>query len=193
MARFILIRHGETDWNIEGRYQGQSDVPLNENGRRQSRELASALAENRPSVIYCSDLKRARESAEILAKALSLSIHEDPRLREIDLGSWEGMLFEDIQANYADLLKLRKLDPKTVSAPGGETIEQVRLRVMAAIKDIVERHPNETIAVVSHGLPLAILIASHQGSPINEVWDLIPQNGKPFLIPEWKLAERPFP
>ena len=189
MTRLILIRHGETDWNVDGRYQGQSDVPLNDRGRYQSVELAVTLRESSPSVIYSSDLSRAGESAEILGRALGVPVHKDRRLREIHLGSWEGMLFEDIQAKYSELLKLRKLDPRTVSAPGGETIEQVRVRVMAAIRDIVESHPNETIAIVSHGLPLAILIACYQGRRIDEVWDLIPQNSKPFHISEWNWKD----
>ena len=182
MTCLILIRHGETDWNVEGRYQGQSDVPLNDRGRRQSAELAAVLREREPSVIYCSDLRRAGESAEILGRALGLCVYQDSRLREIHLGSWEGMLFEDIQTKFSELLKLRKLDPRTVSAPGGETVEQVQIRVMAAIRDIVERHPNETVAIVSHGLPLAILIAHDQDRPIEEVWDLIPQNSTLFAM-----------
>ncbi len=185
MTRFILIRHGETDWNAEGRYQGQSDVPLNDRGRRQSAELAAELRENQPAAIYCSDLKRASESAEILGRALGVHVYQDPRLREIHLGSWEGMLFEEIQTIYSELLKLRKLDPRTVSAPGGETVEQVRIRVVAAVRDIAERHTNDTIAIVSHGLALAILIARYQGRPIEEVWDLIPQNGELFYISGW--------
>lgn len=185
MTRFILIRHGETDWNAEGRYQGQSDVPLNARGRSQSAELSAELGENQPVAIYCSDLKRASESAEILGRALGVSVYQDPRLREIHLGCWEGMLFEEIQAKYSDLLNLRKLDPRTVSAPGGETVEQVRIRVMAAVRDIAKQHINETIAIVSHGLALAILIARYQGRPIEEVWDLIPQNGKLFFISGW--------
>ncbi|MCI0415034.1 histidine phosphatase family protein [bacterium] len=187
MARFILIRHGETDWNLEGRYQGQSDVPLNERGRRQSEELAVTLRESMISNIYCSDLIRASESAEILSRALGLVKQEDPRLREIHLGSWEGMLFAEIQAKYSELLKMRKLDPRTVSAPGGETLEQVRVRVMASVTDILERHPNETSAIVSHGLPLAILIACYRGRSLREVWDLIPENSNPIETPEWNF------
>jgi alpha-ribazole phosphatase len=185
MTCLILIRHGETDWNVEGRYQGQSDVPLNDRGRRQSAELVTELRENKPSAIYTSDLKRASESAQILGTALGLPVYQDPRLREIHLGSWEGMLFEEIQAIYSDLLKRRRLDPRTVSAPGGETVEQVRSRVTAAVQDIAKQHVSETIAIVSHGLTLAILISIYQQRPIEEVWDLIPQNSKLFLISRW--------
>ena len=176
MTHFILIRHGETDWNVERRYQGQSDIPLNERGRRQSYELISLLAVRKPSMIYCSDLSRASETAEILSSELSVPFTRDPRLREIHLGSWEGMLLQEIQAKYSELLLLRKQDPHIVSAPGGETLIQVQSRVLAAIEDIRKIHQNESVAIISHGLPLAIVQAWHEGRRIEEVWDLIPEN-----------------
>ena len=182
MVCLILIRHGETDWNLEGRYQGHSDVPLNERGRTQSFELAKTLRKEQPVLIYSSDLMRAVESAEILGRNLGIRVIQDPRLREIHLGSWEGMLFEEIQAKDSDLLKLRKQDPRTVSAPGGETVENVRVRVTACVSEILERHPDQTIAVVSHGLPLAILIAHFRRRPLEEVWDLIPPNCEPIAF-----------
>ncbi len=156
MTRFILIRHGETDWNVEGRYQGQSNVSLNERGYRQALEVAFTLKDREPSIIYSSDLKRARETADVIAGVLGLLVRMDPRLREIHLGEWEGMLFEQIKASYSDLLKLRKQDPRTVSAPGGETVEQVRIRIMSAVAEIVKTHPHEAVVLVSHGVPLAI-------------------------------------
>lgn len=182
MTHFILIRHGETDWNVEGRYQGQLDIPINERGRKQSYELIPLLAVRKPSMIYCSDLSRAWETAEILGSELGISITRDPRLREIHLGSWEGMLFQEIQAKYSELLLLRKLDPHIVSAPGGETLIQVQSRVLAAIDDIKKHHQNESVAIISHGLPLAILQALQQGRRIEEVWDLIPQHCLPIEL-----------
>lgn len=182
MTHFILIRHGETDWNVEGRYQGQLDIRLNERGRQQSYDLISLLDVRKPSMIYSSDLSRARETAEILGSELRVPILLDPRLREIDLGSWEGMLFEEIQAKYSELLVLRKQDPHNVSAPGGETLIQVQNRVFAAIDDIRKIHQNESVAIVSHGLPLAIVQAWHQGRRIEEVWDLIPEHCLPIEL-----------
>lgn len=96
MTRLILVRHGETDWNVEGRYQGHSDVPLNARGRAQAARLAEALRGSDIRAIYSSDLARARETAEALAHATRLAVQHDPRLREIDQGDWEGMLFLEI-------------------------------------------------------------------------------------------------
>ena len=182
MTRLILIRHGETDWNVEGRYQGQSDVSLNDRGRREFASLAATVAESNPSVIYSSDLSRAKESAEIIGRVLGLSVCVDSRLREIHLGSWEGMLFQEIQEIYSDLLERRKLDPHNVRAPGGETISEVESRVVASVKDILNRHPDETVVIVSHGLPLAILRARYQGLPIEQVWELVPKNNTLFFL-----------
>lgn len=176
MTRLILIRHGETDWNVEGRYQGQSDVPLSERGRFQAAEMRPHVQVLKPAAIYSSDLIRARETAEILASPLQLTVRIDPRLREIHLGEWEGLLFDEIQARYSGLLKLRREDPAKVSAPGGETVAQVRDRVLAATGEIAERHRDQTVVLVAHGLPLAILIALHQHRPLTDVWDLIPEN-----------------
>lgn len=176
MIRLILVRHGETDWNLEGRYQGQSDVPMNDRGRRQSADLVPDLKAYQPSIIYSSDLKRAGETAGILSQELGVPVIFDPRLREVHLGSWEGMLFPEIQARYSELLVLRRQNPDSVGAPGGETLTQVRMRVLAAIEEIKSRHQNECVAVISHGLPLAILQAWHHGRSISEVWDLVPRN-----------------
>lgn len=182
MTRLILIRHGETDWNVEGRYQGQSDVPLNAHGREQAARLAEALREADIRAVYSSDLARARETAEALARATGLTVHPDRRLREIDQGEWEGMLFADIQARYAREFERRRADPLSVAPPGGETVGQVRQRVLAAVEDILRRHPAETVAVISHGLALAIVRAEYQGHPIEKVWDLIPENSTPVEI-----------
>ena len=176
MTRLILVRHGETDWNVEGRYQGQSDVPLNKAGRLQAAEMRPQIQALLPAAIYSSDLVRARETAEILAGPLGIPVQVDPRFREIHLGEWEGLLFDEIQARYSGLLKLRREDPAKVSAPGGETVAHVRDRVLAATKEIIEVHGDQTVVVVAHGLPLAILIALHQHRPLTDVWDLIPEN-----------------
>jgi broad specificity phosphatase PhoE len=96
----ILIRRGQTDWNLAGRYQGQSDLPLNQHGREQALQIARSLDGTGLSAIYASDLARARDTAQILARAAGLKVQLDPWLREINQGEWEGMLFAEIQARY---------------------------------------------------------------------------------------------
>ena len=177
MTRFILIRHGETDWNIEGRWQGQASVPLNERGREQAFQIARALAGIKIAAIYSSDLSRARETAEALASTSKLKVQFDVRLREIHQGKWQGLLVSEIQARYAEAFQQRMADPMSVAPPGGETALQVMERVVAAIEEIRQMHSDETVAVVSHGFAIACLLAHYQNLSIEKVWDLIPENG----------------
>ena len=182
MNRMILIRHGETDWNIEGRWQGQIDVPLNENGMRQAGEIAQALRDKDIGVIFSSDLLRARQTAESIAKALGVEVDVDARLREIHQGEWQGLLISEIQERYqAEFIK-RKKDPLAVAPPGGETARQVQERVLDFIEDISARYFQTNIAVVSHGFAIAIIIAHFKKIPIEKVWDLVPPNGATFEL-----------
>jgi alpha-ribazole phosphatase len=185
MTELILIRHGETDWNVEGRYQGQSNVPLNEHGREQARRLAAKLRGVQVAAIYSSDLARARETAEILSEATGTPLFLDPRLREIHQGLWEGMLFQDIRRRYAEAFQRRKTDPLKVAPPEGETVGQLRRRVLSALKTILEAYPHNQVAIVSHGLALAIMRVTLNKLPIEHVWDYIPPNAEPqFLTAE---------
>ncbi|NIS82486.1 MAG: alpha-ribazole phosphatase [Anaerolineales bacterium] len=186
MTTLILIRHGVTDWNLEGRYSGQSDVPLNTQGREQALAVSTRLEGETIDAIYSSDLMRARQTAETLIRNRSVPLYLDPRLREIHQGDWEGMLFAEIQARYAEAWKTRKNDPLSVAPPGGETVGKLRQRVLAAIRDILQAHPQGTVAVVSHGLSLAIIRAHIASVPIEKVWDYIPSNAHP----EWFMVEK---
>jgi alpha-ribazole phosphatase len=176
MTRLVLVRHGETDWNAEGRYQGQSDVPLNATGMAQAKALALRLSGERLDAIYTSDLARAAQTAEALAAETGAPIHREPRLREIDQGEWEGLLLTEIQARYAEEFRRRRLDPLGTRPPGGETVGQVRERVLEVIHEIHRDYPSGTVAVVSHGLALALVKVHLAHLPVQEVWDHIPPN-----------------
>jgi probable phosphoglycerate mutase len=178
MTRLILIRHGQTDWNVEGRYQGQVDIPLNEHGREQAAQIARALSGANLAAIYASDLARAGETAKALAEAAGLQVRVDPRLREINQGRWEGRLFDEIRAEYPEELKRRRENPLAFAPPGGETVGQVKERVLAAIADVVHRHPTQSVAIVSHGLALALVRAYYGDYPAGKIWDLVPGNGE---------------
>lgn len=187
MTTLLLIRHGQTAWNLEGRYTGQSDVPLNDTGRTQARELAARLQNIPPDAIIASDLIRARETAEIIAAHLGiLAIQTDHRLREVNQGQWEGMYFPDIVARYAQEFASREADPLNVAPPGGETVGQVQERVHASVDDIVARHPEQRVAVVAHGMVLALIRLQAYRYPIERVWELLPPNAQ---VEEIELEE----
>jgi len=185
MTRLCLVRHGQTDWNLEGRYQGQSDVPLNENGRLQAHSLAQILQFHPFAAIYTSDLVRARETAETIAVNLRLPVTIDSRLREINQGEWEGQLVDIIKARYADLWQQRSVDPASVRPPGGETIGEVTTRVQACVEDVVQERPNSSVLIVSHGLALATIICKVEGIPVGQTYDHIPDNAAPVWV-DWE-------
>lgn len=184
MSRLILIRHGETDWNVTGRWQGQADVPLNGCGREQAERLARDLAGQDIAAIYSSDLSRARDTAAPLAHLLGLTIIVDGRLREVNLGAWEGMLSEDIASQYPQELSARRRNPLHARAPQGESVMEVIARIIEAVKEITARHPNETVAIVSHGVALAAVICQAEAIPLAQIYTHIPENAKPYIV-EW--------
>ena len=189
MTRLILIRHAETDWNVEGRWQGQADPPLNAVGRAQAEGLAAGLAGQRFEAIYSSDLQRACETAEIVAASLGLTVTPDARLREIHQGVWEGLLATDVEARYPNELAARRSDPIGGRAPGGESVAEVAARVWAAADDIARRHPLGPVIIISHGLALATLLCRTRGIGLERARELIPENAKPETI-EWTTVER---
>jgi alpha-ribazole phosphatase len=177
MTRLLLIRHGETDWNVEGRWQGQADVPLNRRGRQQAVTVARSLCNTNIHAIYSSDLQRAWQTARVLARIKNLPIQGDARLREIHQGEWQGLLIDEIQMKYAHEFRRRHDNPLQVAPPGGETALQARDRVVNMVNEIVKKHAEDTVAVVSHGFVIAIARTYYAGKPIEEVWEMVPDNG----------------
>lgn len=161
-TRVLLIRHGETAWNANGRWQGHAPVPLNESGLAQSQRLGRYIKSEdvRIDVIYSSDLKRAMQTADPIAEALNLPIHPDPRLREVDLGDWQGLTREEAEAWDAERYAAFRADWHAVPTPNGESRNDLKARVRAAFDDITARHPDQVIALVSHGGTLGMLIES---------------------------------
>jgi broad specificity phosphatase PhoE len=185
MTELCLVRHGQTDWNLDGRYMGQSDIPLNATGRSQAHDLAEKLKGQRFSAIYTSDLQRAQATADAIAAVLELPVRTDTRLREINQGEWEGKLVDIIRNQYAELWKQRTTDPASIHPPGGETVREVADRVHAALDDIVHIHPNGPVLIISHGLALATVICKVRGIPIGQAYSVIPENTEPIWV-EWK-------
>jgi len=184
MTKLCLIRHGQTDWNLEGRYQGQSDVPLNEQGLKQAQSLIESLNGHSFTAIYTSDLIRARQTAEPIANKLGIPMQIERRLREINQGEWEGVLVEDIKARYAEIWSKRTVDPASVRPPGGETVGEVAERVYAALDDISRLFPTGRLLIVSHGLSIATAICRDKGIPVGQAYTVIPDNVQPVWM-EW--------
>jgi broad specificity phosphatase PhoE len=177
MTSWILVRHGATDWNRDGRYQGQADPPLNAVGWAQAERLAEELAGRRIEALYGSDLQRARDTAGRVALRLGLPVTQEPRLREIGLGAWEGLLVGDIMAGYPAEWLAIQADPLHARAPGGESVIEVAQRAIDCLGDLARRHPAGPVVIVSHGLTLACLRCTIDGIPLEQARDHIPPNG----------------
>ncbi len=187
MTEFWLIRHGQTNWNLTGRWQGQTPLSpgLNETGRRQVLAIRDQLQGMMISAVYSSDLLRASQTAELLAASLGLPVMLEPRLREIDLGIWEGMLSEEIEQKYPQELADRARNPFYSRAPQGESPHDVAKRVLAAMDEIAEPHRDESILIVSHGIALAIIICHAEGISLEDVYQHIPDNALPYRV-QWR-------
>jgi probable phosphoglycerate mutase len=150
-ARLLLIRHGQSTWNDERRIQGQLDPPLSMLGREQARRLAVRLARRQFEAFYCSDLRRTRETAEEIARAIGREPVLMPGLREVMLGDWEGLRTEDIEKRFPeDWLRWREL-PSWDIPPGGEGAQPFEARVHSVIDEILGRHPHGETLIVTHG------------------------------------------
>ena len=160
ITRILLVRHGATEWNIHKRAQGHADIDLTDEGRAQALHAANELSDTDIAAVYSSDLKRALDTATVIAEAHGLKVTVDPDFREIDQGDWEGLTVDEIRTRWPDLWgPARHYNPR----PNGETPQQVRDRAVKALRKAVEAHPGETIVVVSHGGTIRWLSAEALG------------------------------
>jgi 2,3-bisphosphoglycerate-dependent phosphoglycerate mutase len=151
MTELILLRHGETDWNRELRFQGHVDVALNAIGQEQARRLARRLARETAHRLYASDLLRARQTAHPVALQLGLASVSDPALREQSFGRVDGMRVDEIKAQHPQAWEGWLKFQEDFSMPEGESTRQFHARVMDAVHRLVTAHPGQTLVIVTHG------------------------------------------
>jgi broad specificity phosphatase PhoE len=169
-VRILLARHGETVFNVEGRWQGQSDSPLTERGIAQAEQLALALANERVAAVYASDLGRAFGTAERVAAPHQLQVVPDSRLREIDVGDWTGLSRAEIKAIDGERLQAWGERPATVKHPRGEGLGEAQARALAFFGERMPAHAGETIVVVTHGAIGQAIIVHAMGSTLADLW-----------------------
>jgi len=167
-VEIVLVRHGTTDWNLQGRCQGSSDRELSEAGIRQAGQIAALLGEEKVGAIYCSNLRRARQTAEVISRPHDLPLFIEADLRELDHGDLEGLTFNEIKSRYGDFLTRWRSEPGEIVVPGGERLAAVAARAWNALNHIVRRHPDaERILVVSHNFPILGIICRVTGTHLN--------------------------
>lgn len=170
--KLYLTRHGETEWNAAKRYQGHSDISLNETGLRQAALLARRLSAEPIDVIYSSDLSRAVETAKIIAELQprALPVKKDLRWRELFFGEWEGLTYEEVRAKWSVKSSNWYENPARLSPPGGETLLQLAARVQSALEDLRTQHKDQTVLVVTHAGAIQALLCSVLGMDLKRYW-----------------------
>lgn len=182
VSTWYLVRHGETDWNRERRFQGHADPPLNPAGREQARAVAARLAEVPFAVAYASDLGRASATAAVIVRGRELPVTELAELREKQFGAWEGITFLDAEERdperYRRIFRAATYDGET-APPGGESDMQMLRRVTALAGRLRNAHAGggENILIVAHGASLCALIVALLGLPAAAIWRFRLTNG----------------
>jgi len=185
MLHLMLVRHGETEWNVQRRYQGQSDVPLSELGRRQAKRIAERLAGQKIDAIYSSDLERAWETARVIAEEHGLDIFPEPRLRELKFGILEGLTFDEAQERFPEMINAW-LEDFTNTPKDGEAIDLFNARIIALLDDLKKVHDEQTLLLVGHGGSLSEILRVVLGLSREKRWYLEMQNAS---LSEVSIAE----
>lgn len=173
-TRIIAIRHGETDWNAQGRIQGHQDVALNDTGLRQARQVAQGLRQEAVQRIYSSDLQRALQTAQAIAQTTGAPLVADPRLRERSFGEYEGLRFVQVQTEAPEhARRWRERDPH-YTPEGGENLTALRQRIAATVDELAARHTGQLIVLVAHGGVMDVLyrLATRQHLQAARTWQL---------------------
>ena len=158
-ATLVLVRHGQTDWNVNGRYMGWQDEGLNEEGLRQAERLGRRLERWPIGAVYSSPLKRAWMTAETVAGPHSLSVQMVEDLGEMRIGAWEGMYAGDIAARYPELWKTWRVSPGDFRMPGGESLSEVRERAVRAFNRVMDDAEGGMVLAVTHDVVVRLLTA----------------------------------
>ncbi len=177
--RIILVRHGETDWNKQGRFQGQIDIPLNQNGKFQAKAASEFLKNNIIQKAFSSSLSRPKETAQIILNehpGVEISLKDS--LKEIGHGKWEGKLESEISSDWPDLLKTWKTSPEKVQMPDGENITEVSIRSINGWNEICKDLKNEeTALVVAHDAVNKTILCHLLGLMPSKIWMIKQGNG----------------
>ncbi len=182
MGRIYIVRHGETEWNAEGRIQGHTDVGLSNRGRAQARAVARRLSDVPFDVAYSSDLSRTRDTARLILGERERPLHAVPELREYHKGVFEGLTVPEYRQRYPELYRASLVNDPDFAPPGGETIRECAARLAGFAAGLVERHPEDNVLVVGHGGSLRSCVTALLNLPLEANWKLVMHNCALSLI-----------
>lgn len=172
MARFILIRHGQTQWNQKERFRGWVDIDLDETGIRQAEAAAPRIARWEVAAIYSSPLRRAMATAEIIAHPLGIPVAPLEGIIDMNFGVWQGLSIDEVKQNYPALFKLWRYSPQILEIPQGDSLEDVRKRAAATIDDLAARHKDATVVLVTHRVVCKVLLCHLLGLDNSHFWQI---------------------
>jgi len=167
----ILIRHGETEWNKLKLCQGISDINLTEYGIKQASHLARSLKNSRIDSVYSSNLKRAYQTALLIAREHAVEVEIVDDLREMDQGDFEGKPFEKLKETHSHILQSWRDDPANYRLPNGETLQEVQDRAFSAISKIYSKNPDKTVLIVTHNFTIITLLCKFEGKSLNDFYN----------------------
>ena len=178
MTRIVLVRHGQTAWNKDVRFRGRADVELDEFGLRQAEATGRYVAARWPDgptrvvAVYASPMRRAMQTAEAIAHAHGLTAQPLGGLLDVDFGEWQGLSPDEVAARYPELYRAWWEAPHTVRFPGGESLDDVRVRILAGLDEVVARHRRQAVALVSHTVANRVLLCAILGLGNASFWRL---------------------
>ncbi|MDH7578779.1 MAG: alpha-ribazole phosphatase [Bacillota bacterium] len=182
MTRLLLVRHGQTGWNHDARYQGHTDIELSEAGFKQAQLLAQRLVREPVEAVYASDLRRAFETARIVAAPHKLQVQTVPELREINFGAWEGLTFEEIKTQFRELAANWYTSPAKIRIPQGETFAELKERAYNTVMELVKKHDPGTLIIVTHGGTIRAIICALLNIDLNHAFRIRQDNGALNII-----------
>ena len=179
MTHIILVRHGETEWNRVERFRGRADVPLNAAGLAQAEATGRRIAADvtlshtgPPAAVYSSPLARAVKTAQAIAGHFSLTVQVHAGLADIDYGQWQGLTPDEARARWPEMVDAWYSAPHTARIPGGETLDALSARAMAAVNELAARHAGQSIVLVGHTVVNRVILLGVLGLPTSHFWRL---------------------
>jgi broad specificity phosphatase PhoE len=172
VTSIYLVRHGQTAWNKEEIFRGRTDVPLDETGMKQAELVGQYFKKMEIHGIYSSPLSRAWETAQKIAQFHNLKVQPLQGILDMSFGKWEGQTHRDIQKNDREIYRQWREEPHLVRLPGGESLDDVRVRAMVALEEVIRKHPGKTLVLVSHRVVNKVLICGILGLDNSHFWQI---------------------
>ena len=176
-THFILIRHGQTEWNRSERFRGHADIPLNDTGKAQAQKIAARLADEKIDALYASPLQRTLQTALPIAETHQLEIQKSDALIDLDVGALEGLTVDESRQAFPEVIEKWLNAPGHVKFPKGDSIKVVRTRNEKLLEELAAKHVGQTVALVSHRVVCHVILCLAMGLKLDALWNIKQDNG----------------